>query len=75
MAKKTAKKVASSVTVTKKEAPKAAAMSKASTGSAGRPKGSGRYGCETKAVRIPVHMVEEIKSFILKKLKADTKNK
>ncbi len=40
---------------------------------AGRPKGSGKYGCETKAVRIPTHMVEEVQGFIRKKLKSEGK--
>lgn len=38
---------------------------------AGRPKGSGKYGCETKAVRIPIHLEKEIQTFILKRIKAE----
>lgn len=40
---------------------------------AGRPKGSGKYGCETKAVRIPAHLVKEIQAFIAKKIKNENK--
>ena len=41
---------------------------KKSTG-AGRPKGSGQYGCETKAVRVPVHLENDVKAFVMKKVK------
>jgi len=37
---------------------------------AGRPKGSGKYGCETKAVRIPAHLEGDVQAFIMKKVKA-----
>lgn len=37
---------------------------------AGRPKGSGKYGCETKAIRIPSHLEDDIQAFIRRKLKA-----
>jgi len=40
---------------------------------AGRPIGSGKYGCKTKAVRVPEHMVSEIQAFIMKKVKAAQK--
>ncbi len=40
---------------------------------AGRPKGSGKFGCATKAVRIPAHMEEEIQAFIKRKIKAEAK--
>ena len=40
---------------------------------AGRPVGSGKYGCKTKAVRVPEHMVSEIQAFIMKKVKAAQK--
>ena len=62
-----------------KKAAKKAAVKKAVKRSvktakrAGRPKGSGKYGCETKAVRIPTHMVDEVQSFIRKKLKSEGK--
>ncbi len=36
---------------------------------AGRPKGSGKYGCETKAVRIPIHLEDDVRNFVLKKIK------
>jgi hypothetical protein len=39
----------------------------------GRPAGSGRYGCDTTAVRIPIHLVEEVRLFIRKKIKAGAK--
>jgi hypothetical protein len=40
----------------------------------GRPVGSGKYGCETKVIRIPAQLEEEIRAFIAKKIiKADKK--
>jgi hypothetical protein len=36
---------------------------------AGRPRGTGKYGCDTKVVRVPVHLVSVIEDFITKKLK------
>ena len=42
---------------------------KKSTG-AGRPKGTGKYGYETKAIRIPIHLESEVQAFIMKKVKA-----
>ncbi|MGL6194182.1 MAG: hypothetical protein ACRC2T_05105 [Thermoguttaceae bacterium] len=62
MPKKTVKKVAT---------PKAKSAKK-STG-AGRPKGSGKYGSETKAMRVPAHLVEDIQAFIFKKIKDEKK--
>jgi hypothetical protein len=59
MPKKSAKKAVKKAT--KKTAKK-------STG-AGRPKGSGQYGCETKAVRVPVHLEDDVKAFVMKKVK------
>ncbi|MDR2170947.1 MAG: hypothetical protein LBP59_12460 [Planctomycetaceae bacterium] len=41
----------------------------------GRPSGSGRYGCDTTAVRIPKHLVDEVRQFIYRKIKAGTKTK
>lgn len=32
---------------------------------AGRPKGGGKYSCETKPIRVPIDMVEKIEEFIL----------
>ena len=49
---------------------KAVATKKASVKRAGRPKGSGQYGCETKAVRVPVHLEDDVKSFVMRKIKA-----
>lgn len=40
---------------------------------AGRPKGSGKYGCETKAVRVPAHLEDDIQAFIRRRLKAESK--
>ncbi|MDR2642383.1 MAG: hypothetical protein LBC74_06275 [Planctomycetaceae bacterium] len=41
----------------------------------GRPLGSGRYGCDTTAVRVPKHLVEEVRKFIIRKVKASAKTK
>jgi len=59
-------------------APKKAAKAKpvkrgGNRSGAGRPIGSGKYGCKTKAVRVPEHMVGEIQAFIMKKVKAALK--
>ncbi|MDR1962618.1 MAG: hypothetical protein LBQ50_02435 [Planctomycetaceae bacterium] len=35
---------------------------------AGRPKGTGKYGCETKVIRVPVYLVDEIYEFIRRKI-------
>ncbi len=35
----------------------------------GRPKGSGKYGCETRVVRVPAHMVDDVVAYALKKVK------
>ncbi|MCL2304304.1 MAG: hypothetical protein FWC43_03070 [Planctomycetaceae bacterium] len=56
-------------------APKKAAKAKTAKRSgnrsgAGRPVGSGKYGCKTKAVRVPEHLVGEIQAFVMKKVKA-----
>lgn len=69
MPKKAAKKVA------KKAAKKTVKKSVQRTMSkkAGRPKGSGKYGCETKAVRVPAHMILDIQAFIAKKIKNEKK--
>jgi hypothetical protein len=40
---------------------------------AGRPKGSGKFGCATKAVRVPTHLEDEIQQFVRRKLKAEGK--
>ncbi|MDR2116481.1 MAG: hypothetical protein LBP87_08870 [Planctomycetaceae bacterium] len=31
----------------------------------GRPKGSGKYGCPTKLIRVPAHLVQEIVEFAM----------
>ncbi|MDR1962777.1 MAG: hypothetical protein LBQ50_03255 [Planctomycetaceae bacterium] len=37
----------------------------------GRPKGSGKYGgCETKLIRVPIHLEDEIREFALRKIRA-----
>ena len=36
---------------------------------AGRPKGTGKYGCRTKTVRIPIDMIPEIDTFIRERIK------
>ncbi|MDR0392349.1 MAG: hypothetical protein LBH59_10615, partial [Planctomycetaceae bacterium] len=41
----------------------------------GRPTGSGRYGCDTTAVRVPKHLVEEVRKFIYRKIRAGAKPK
>lgn len=38
---------------------------------AGRPKGGGLYNCPTKFLRVPIHLVEDVKAFVLKKLKQE----
>jgi hypothetical protein len=60
MPKKTAKKTAKKTTQT-------------GTSRAGRPKGSGKFGCATKAVRVPTHLEDEIQLFIRRTLKAEGK--
>ncbi|MDR0608817.1 MAG: hypothetical protein LBG58_01785 [Planctomycetaceae bacterium] len=40
---------------------------------AGRPKGSGKFGCATKAVRVPTHLEDDIQLFIRRKLKTSGK--
>jgi DNA polymerase V len=37
---------------------------------AGRPKGSGKFGCPTKIIRIPVHLEQEILEFAIQKNKS-----
>jgi hypothetical protein len=63
MPKKTSKKVG-----VKKTAKKASGKH------AGRPAGSGKFGCATKAVRIPIHLENAIQDFIYKKIKLDKKS-
>ncbi|MDR2439664.1 MAG: hypothetical protein LBE12_09895 [Planctomycetaceae bacterium] len=36
---------------------------------AGRPKGSGKFGCPTKAIRVPIHLEQEVIEFALRKNK------
>jgi hypothetical protein len=51
-----------------KKAAKAAPKVARSTGS-GRPQGSGKFGCPTKAIRIPVHLEQEVVEFALRKIR------
>lgn len=48
--------------------PLSASMSKG-----GRPVGTGKYGCQTKTVRIPVHLVEEVQRYVKRKINAQLK--
>ncbi len=70
-AKKTIKKAATKIpaqnTVVKKAVKKGAKT-------AGRPQGSGKYGCPTLAMRIPTHLKDEVQAFVTKKIKAEAKN-
>ena len=57
-----------------KKSAKAKAVKRGGTRSgAGRPVGSGKYGCKTKAVRVPEHLVGDIQAFIMRKIKAERK--
>ena len=70
MPKKSVKRIG---TKTKKAAPKPvgqAAQKPAKPTGAGRPKGSGTYGCETQSVRVPIHLVQAVKDFAMRKIKA-----
>ncbi|MDR1963816.1 MAG: DUF2281 domain-containing protein [Planctomycetaceae bacterium] len=53
----------------KKSAKKTVKKSVSNSG-VGRPKGSGKFGCPTKAVRIPEHLEQEVLDFALRKVKA-----
>ena len=37
---------------------------------AGRPAGTGKYGCKTTAVRVPEHLANEVQAFVMKMIKA-----
>ncbi len=37
---------------------------------AGRPKGTGKYGCKTAAIRVPAHLVDDVRDFVAENLKA-----
>jgi hypothetical protein len=62
MPKKTSKKT------TKKAVKKVTRYSKA-----GRPKGSGKFGCATKTLRVPIYLIEDVLTFVRKKLKLPKK--
>jgi hypothetical protein len=73
VAKRTVKKAVKKTIA--KAAPKAAKKATKKTATnptgAGRPKGSGQYGCPTKSVRVPIHLVEAVKVFAQKKVKSE----
>ena len=57
-----------------KKSVKAKAVKRGGTRSgAGRPVGSGKYGCKTKAVRVPEHLIGDIQAFVMRKIKAERK--
>ena len=66
-AKRTAKKAVKKIA--KKTVKKTVKKTANPTG-AGRPKGSGMYGCETKSVRVPAHLAEAVRAFAKKQIKA-----
>ena len=41
----------------------------------GRPANSGRYGCATKPIRVPAHLIADIEQFVQKRIKAERKPK
>jgi len=51
------------------KAAKKTAKTKAVKG-AGRPAGTGKYGCKTTAVRVPEHLANEVQAFAMKMIKA-----
>jgi DNA polymerase V len=55
-------------TMPKKAVKKAATKRASKRSGAGRPKGTGKFGCETKVIRVPVHLVDEIYEFIRRKI-------
>ena len=59
--------------VAKKAVKKTVKAATKKTVGAGRPKGSGKFGCETKAMRIPTHLADDVQTFVMKKLKAEGK--
>ena len=59
-------------TMPKKKTIKKTSVKRASVG---RPKGSGKFGCETKVIRVPVHIVDEIFDFVRRKIKLENKGK
>jgi hypothetical protein len=64
MPKKSVKK---SVTKTVKKTVKKSAKKTNRSSGAGRPKGSGKYGCPTKLIRVPAHLVQEVVEFAVQK--------
>ncbi len=69
------KKDAKTVTHVTKKSEKSQTLSVGRGGKrvgAGRPKGTGKYGCETKAVRLPIHLIEEVQAYVQRKLKKES---
>jgi DNA polymerase V len=52
----------------KKAVKKAVTKRSSKRSGAGRPKGTGKFGCETKVIRVPIHLVDEIYDFIRRKI-------
>ena len=72
MPKKVVKRTAKSAKKTVKKAKKTAVKGGHRSG-AGRPKGTGKFGCVTKAVRVPAHLVDEVQAFALKRMQTKKK--
>ncbi len=70
-AKKTTKKSVAKIPVQNTAVKKAV---KKGAKTAGRPPGTGKYGCPTSAMRIPTHLKNEVQAFVTKKIKAEEKN-
>ncbi len=70
-AKKTTKKAVTKASVQDAAVKKAV---KKGAKTAGRPPGTGKYGCPTSAMRIPTHLKDEVQAFVTKKIKAEAKN-
>jgi hypothetical protein len=52
-----------------KKVTKKAAKPSAKADKTGRPSGTGKFGCPTKVIRVPEHLVEEVIEYVRKKLK------
>lgn len=72
MPKKSVKKAAKSTTNT--EVTKKSGRGGVRAG-AGRPVGTGKFGAPTKAVRVPIHMVDKVIDFIYKEINVEKKVK
>lgn len=69
------KKVQSNVSSAKKTAKKPGPGRGGRRPGAGRPKGTGKFGCATVAVRVPIHLRDEVLDFAMKKIKKADKDK